>query len=123
MFSRYSRQPADPFTSSAIQMLCGGIWLLIAGALLGESNMVQWSLLCSFALGLGLLVVAGSLVAFTTFAWLMKRASPTLVSTYAYVNPIVAVFLGWLLLDEKLDGQIFPFGFDDHFGRCAHHHF
>ncbi len=108
MLSRYSSQPADPFTSSAIQMLCGGIWLLIAGGMLGESTMVQWSAFSTRSLwAWAYLVVAGSLVAFTTFAWLMKRASPTLVSTYAYVNPIVAVFLGWLLLDEKLDGQIF----------------
>jgi drug/metabolite transporter (DMT)-like permease len=48
------------------------------------------------------LIVAGSLVAFSTFAWLMKHSTPARVSTFAYVNPIVAVLLGWLLLDEPI---------------------
>ena len=55
----------------------------------------------------GYLVVAGSLVGFTTFVWLMKHSTPAKVSTYAYVNPIVAVFLGWLILHEPVSPRIF----------------
>jgi len=53
------------------------------------------------------LVVAGSLVGFTTFVWLMKHSTPARVSTYAYVNPVVAVFLGWLVLHEPVSPRIF----------------
>jgi drug/metabolite transporter (DMT)-like permease len=50
----------------------------------------------------GYLVLVGSLVGFSTFVWLMKHSTPARTSTYAYVNPVVAVFLGWLILDEPI---------------------
>jgi drug/metabolite transporter (DMT)-like permease len=50
-------------------------------------------------------VAIGSLVGFSTFVWLMKHSTPTRVSTYAYVNPVVAVFLGWLILDEVVTAR------------------
>ncbi len=53
----------------------------------------------------GYLVVFGSLIGFSTFVWLMKHSTPARVSTYAYVNPIVAVFLGWLLLHEPITSR------------------
>ena len=52
-------------------------------------------------------MIAGSLVGFTTFVWLMKHSTPAKVSTYAYVNPIVAVFLGWWILKEPVSPRIF----------------
>jgi drug/metabolite transporter (DMT)-like permease len=52
------------------------------------------------------LVIAGSLIGYTSFVWLMKHTSPTLVSTYGYVNPMVAVFLGWWMLDESIGPRI-----------------
>ena len=52
------------------------------------------------------LVTAGSLVAYTAYVWLLKNAPISKVSTYAYVNPVVAIFLGWLLLDETITGTI-----------------
>jgi drug/metabolite transporter (DMT)-like permease len=52
-------------------------------------------------------VVFGSLIAFSTFTWLMKHCSPAKVSTYAYVNPVVAVFLGWLVLHEPISPRLF----------------
>lgn len=104
MMTRYGGNPVDPFTGAAIQMLCGGLWLIGFGALLGEVATVQWERISNTSLAAWwYLVVAGSLVAFTTFVWLMKHASPTLISTYAYVNPVVAVFLGWLVLNEQID--------------------
>ncbi len=53
-------------------------------------------------IALGYLVIFGSLIGYTAYIWLLKNAEPSVVSTYAFVNPIVAVFLGWLLADEKI---------------------
>lgn len=104
MMSRYAKNPVDPFTGSAIQMLCGGLWLVLCGSLLSEWNTTDWQMIAGRSVfAWGYLVVAGSLIGFTTYIWLMNRCSPTLVSTYAYVNPVVAVFLGWLVLHEKVD--------------------
>ena len=104
MLVRYAKSPVDPFTGSAIQMLGGGLWLVLFGGLIGEFATVEWSSISLRSIvAWWYLVIAGSLVAFTTFVWLTKHASPTLVSTYAYVNPVVAVFLGWLVLDEVID--------------------
>ena len=108
IYIRYARQPAEPFTAAAMQQLTGFAWLLVASVLLGEPwhfdvaavsgrSLIAWSYL----------VVAGSLVGFTTFVWLMKHSTPARVSTYAYVNPVVAVFLGWLILHEPVSPRIF----------------
>jgi drug/metabolite transporter (DMT)-like permease len=104
MMVRYSKKPVDPFTGSAIQMLGGGVWLVLFGGLVGEfsqANLNAYSYRSIIAWWY--LVTAGSLLTFTTYVWLTKHASPTLVSTYAYVNPVVAVFLGWLMLNEVID--------------------
>lgn len=104
MMSRYAKTPVDPLTGAAIQMLCGGVWLTVCGSLLGEWTATDWhGITGRSVLAWSYLVVAGSLIAFTTFVWLMRHASPTLISTYAYVNPVVAVFLGWLVLHEAVD--------------------
>lgn len=108
IYTRYARNPAEPFTAAAIQQLTGCGWLLLVSVLMGEpwhfdpSAVTRHSLLAW-----GYLVVAGSLVGFTTFVWLMKHSTPAKVSTYAYVNPIVAVFLGWLVLHEPVSPRIF----------------
>lgn len=108
LYSRYSKNAADPFTGSAAQMLCGGLWLLIVSVLLGEvqnfsPGMVSFESIYAWLY----LVVAGSLIAFPIFVWLMKHGSPTVVSTYAYVNPVVAVILGWWIMNERIDARIF----------------
>jgi drug/metabolite transporter (DMT)-like permease len=108
LYSRYSRDAAEPFTGSAAQMLCGGVWLIVVGLIVGEHRAFDWSHVSHASLYAWLyLVIAGSLIAFTTFVWLMKHSSPTIVSTYAYVNPIVAVYLGWLILNEPVNPRIF----------------
>ncbi len=106
--NRNLREPADPFTGAAIQMIGGGMWLTLAGLMFGEPWHYTWSQI-SVASWIAwiYLLIAGSLIAFTTFIWLMKHCSPTIVSTYAYVNPIVAVFLGWLILNEDVGARIF----------------
>lgn len=106
LYTRYAKDPADPFSGAAIQMLLGGLWLLLVSILFGEpfrtpqistNSMFAWIYL----------MLMGSLVTFTTFIWLMKHVSPSLVSTYSYVNPIVAVFLGWFILGEPVSPRIF----------------
>ena len=108
LYSRYSKNAAEPFTGSAAQMLCGGVWLLLTSFLLGETKDFSFNQIAVESVYAWLyLVFAGSLLAFPVFTWLMKNGSPTVVSTYAYINPIVAVFLGWLLANEKIDSRVF----------------
>ena len=95
--------PKDPFTSTAVQMLCGGAILTVAALIGGELTGIEPS---SFSLSsiaaLGYLVVFGSLLAFTAYTWLLQNGPISKISTYAYVNPVVAVFLGWLILSEEI---------------------
>jgi len=107
IYTRYARRPAEPLTAAALQMLTGGLWLVLAAAALGETAKFDFTQASAPSLAAwGYLVVVGSLVGFTTFVWLMKHSTPARVSTYAYVNPIVAVFLGWLLLDEPVGPRL-----------------
>jgi drug/metabolite transporter (DMT)-like permease len=79
--------------------------LLVAGSLVtGEVGRATFT--TEALLAVGYLVVVGSLVGFTSYVWLLRVAPTSLVATYAYVNPIVAVFLGWLLLDEEITLQM-----------------
>ncbi len=101
------RLPGNGLLSTGIQELAGGIVLLIAGAALGEVAHLEpskWS--TGSLMALAYLVVFGSLVAFTAYSWLLQNAPVSLVSTYAYVNPVVAVFLGALILAEPVTPTI-----------------
>ena len=96
--------PESGGVSAAVQMLVGGVLLLLTGTLGGEWSSFQFATVSTRSLlGLGYLIVFGSLVAFSAFTWLLREASPGRVATYAYVNPAVAVVLGWLIASE-------PFG-------------
>ena len=95
--------PKDPFTSTAVQMLSGGAILTVAGVVGGEfSGIEPASFSVSSIAALAYLVVFGSLLAFTAYTWLLQNGPISKVSTYAYVNPVVAVFLGWLILSEEI---------------------
>ena len=108
LYTRYAREPADPFSGAAVQMLLGGLWLLLISSLIGEPFRLSASQISfNSMLAWVYLMLMGSLVTFTTFIWLMKHASPSLVATYSYVNPIVAVFLGWYFLGEPVSPRIF----------------
>lgn len=99
--------PADPFTGSAYQMLAGGVGGIGVGLLRGEQHGLDpGSYSTASWLALGYLVLIGSLVGFTAYVWLLRAAPLSLVATYAYVNPVVAVALGWLILDEALTWPI-----------------
>jgi drug/metabolite transporter (DMT)-like permease len=103
IFARRFAPARSPFQATALQMLAGGALLLVLSAAVGE-----WTLFSpahvstrSWAALLYLLLF-GSLLGFTVYVWLLRTASPALVSTYAFVNPVVAMFLGWLLASEAV---------------------
>jgi drug/metabolite transporter (DMT)-like permease len=104
IYSRRAKHGLDPLVASSLQMLTGGVALALVGyfhrdfAHLDLAGITLWAWL-AFAY----LVVIGSLVGFSTYVWLVKHSTPARVSTYAYVNPVVAVFLGWLLLGEAIN--------------------
>jgi len=107
MYIRYSTNPAEPFTGAAFQMLFGAAWMLGVSWLAGELVSFQWAQISPASWWSWVyLVVAGSLIGYTSFVWLMKHTSPTLVSTYGYVNPMVAVFLGWWMLGESIGPRL-----------------
>jgi drug/metabolite transporter (DMT)-like permease len=101
-YARVAPLPADTFLSAALQMVTAGIGLGVVGAVTGEH--VHMPSAASFG-AFAFLVVFGSLLAFTAYGWLLRNAPSPLVSTYAYVNPAVAVFLGWLLVGEHVGGR------------------
>src|SRR5256886_9572579 len=101
IYSQRVKLPASTVLSAAMQMVAGGAALLIASLLAGEAtafNVAGVNAKSAFALAY--LIVFGSIIAFTVFTWLVTVSSSSQVSTYAYVNPVVAVFLGWALAGE-----------------------
>src|ERR1700693_3633108 len=98
--------PAAKAMSSGAQMLAGGVLLTLTAALLGEFRGFHVQMVSRGAwLALAYLIVAGSIVAFTAYVWLIHHESPTKVGTYAYVNPVVAVLLGYFLGGEALGAR------------------
>jgi len=100
-YSRTAKMPDSHFTGVAMQMIVGGILLLSASIATGELTGLQLTSMSqrSFA-ALVYLIVFGSLVAFTSYIWLLKQAAPSRVATYAYINPVVALLLGWAFAEE-----------------------
>lgn len=99
--SRVNDAPRRPLVVAGMQMLCGGVGFLVLAVALEGPTGIEWgSVGPSAVLAFLYLLTAGSLVAFTAYSWLLRRVSTTLVGTYAYVNPAVAVFLGWSLAGE-----------------------
>jgi drug/metabolite transporter (DMT)-like permease len=93
--------PPDPLVSTGWQMLFGGLVLVVAAVPAGELGQVHHVSAKSLG-GLAYLVVIGSIVAYSAFTWLLQHAPISKVSTYAYVNPVVAVLLGWAFLSEDV---------------------
>ncbi|MEI6525043.1 MAG: EamA family transporter [Planctomycetota bacterium] len=107
MYIRHARHAAAPMSGASIQMLAGAIFMFLASYLLGEMREFHWGQIAPEAWwSWAYLVVAGSLIGYTSFVWLMKHASPTLVSTYSYINPMIAVFLGWWILGEQVGPRV-----------------
>jgi drug/metabolite transporter (DMT)-like permease len=103
VYSKRAALPKRAMVSTAMQMLAGGTIALVVGAATGEFGDLHPShISLASILGLAWLIVPGSLIAFSAYVWLLQNARISLVSTYAYVNPVVAVFLGWALLSERV---------------------
>ncbi|MCZ7554979.1 MAG: EamA family transporter [Bacteroidia bacterium] len=107
MYSRSAERPASQLMGAAMQMLVGGAVLIVFGSIMGEWAVFDPSAVSTVSLAAFLyLIVFGSLIAFSAYIWLLQASSPARVSTYAYVNPVIAVFLGWLLAGETLTPRI-----------------
>jgi drug/metabolite transporter (DMT)-like permease len=108
LYSRGATLPKRPLVSAGLAALCGGVLLAFASAVRGELGDASfaWEAL----LAVGYLVVVGTLIGFTAYVWLLRAAPTSLVSTYAYVNPIVAVVLGWAFLGEEITGLMLAAG-------------
>jgi len=95
--------PPSKVMSSGAQMLAGGVFLALTAAALGEfRNFHPWTVSRAAWLSLLYMIVAGSIIAFTAYVWLLHHESPTKVGTYAYVNPVVAVLVGYFFGGEAL---------------------
>jgi drug/metabolite transporter (DMT)-like permease len=103
LYARYGRMHAHPVMAAAQQMLAGGTAMLVIASLRGElAAVAPAEVTLESGLALGYLTLFGSLVAFSAFGWLVKATTPARLSTIAYVNPVVAVVLGWAVLGERL---------------------
>jgi drug/metabolite transporter (DMT)-like permease len=106
LYARHAPLPKRPLVGTGMQMLAGGMLLGLVGLARGELGQFDPAAVSiESVLGLAYLIVFGSLVAFSAYIWLLRVTRTTLVSTYAYVNPIVAVFLGWGVLSEPISLQ------------------
>ncbi len=96
VFSKRVSLPSSPPLATSLQMLTGGSLLLCIGALSGEWSHIHWAAITTKSvLAVAYLLVFGSLIGFTAFVWLLRNTSAVLATSYAYVNPLVAVLLGW----------------------------
>jgi len=102
-YTRRVAMPSSKLLSASMQMMSGGALLLIVGVFSGETRHFQMAQLTILSVAaLAYLIVFGSIVAFTVYTWLVSVSSPSRLSTYAYVNPVIAVFLGWAVAGEPL---------------------
>lgn len=108
LYSRGAALPQRPLVSAGLAALCGGALLLVAGAASGELGDLHPT---ADSLGaIAYLVAVGTLVGFVAYVWLLRNAPISLVATYAYVNPVIAVALGALLLGEEITAQMLVAG-------------
>jgi drug/metabolite transporter (DMT)-like permease len=106
-YSKHSPTKTPLLVASSMQMLTGSASMLLTGLLLGEGRDFHLASVSSISwVAFAYLVVVGSIVAFPVYVWLLEHSTPAKVSTYAYVNPVVAVILGWALLGEALNLRI-----------------
>ncbi|HEY4694249.1 MAG TPA: EamA family transporter, partial [Bellilinea sp.] len=107
LYSRTADLPASPLLGTGMEMMIGGLGCFIISGLTGEWGRLDLAAVSTSSVtGLIYLIVFGSLVGFASYTWLLRAAPTTLVSTYAYVNPVVAIFLGVLLADEVISPRM-----------------
>jgi drug/metabolite transporter (DMT)-like permease len=103
LFARRAALPSRPLVGTGMEMIAGGVVCLVAAVAAGELGDLDLARISvPSILGLAFLIVFGSWVGFAAYVWLLRVARTSLVSTYAYVNPVVAVFLGWAILGEAI---------------------
>lgn len=103
LYSRSGKLPSSPWLATAMEMVAGGVLLLVASFAFGEWGHIRFDLVSAGSLAAWIyLILFGSLIGFTSYIWLLKNVQASRVSTYAYVNPVVALILGWTLLSETL---------------------
>lgn len=106
-YSASAPLPKDAFVRAATTLLCGAALLLASSAVTGEMTLLDVGAISTRSLlGLGYLIVFGSVVAFSAYTWLLERCPATLVATHTYVNPVIAVLLGWLFAGEPLTPRV-----------------
>lgn len=104
VYSKLTAQVVNPWMQSGMQMVCGGLVCLALGAVTGElAGLEPAAISLRSWLAFAYLLFVGSLVGFTSYVFLLRHCVPSTVSSHAYVNPVVAVILGWLILDEQLN--------------------
>lgn len=103
LHSRVADLPKSGFLATAMEMIAGGAWLLLFGLATGQAGKLTLAAVSARSLlSLSYLILFGSLIGFTAYIWLLKATTPARVSTYAYVNPVVAVLLGWAFAGEPM---------------------
>lgn len=103
VFGKRASVPPSPPMASGIQLIGGGVFLITAGLLAGDFGRLEASdFTLKATLSLAYLTFFGSIVAFSAYSWLLRVAPPTKIATYAYVNPVVAMLLGWAVADESM---------------------
>jgi drug/metabolite transporter (DMT)-like permease len=103
VYSKHAGGPGSPLLGVAMQSLAGGACLWIAGIVSGEAGALHLRAISARSwVALGYLIVFGSMVGFTAYIYILKKSTATRVATYAFVNPVVALFLGWLLVGESI---------------------
>jgi drug/metabolite transporter (DMT)-like permease len=112
IYTGRAARPSNPLQSNAMQMIAGGVLLLIAAAAFGEWGRLDLGAASlRSVLSMLYLSIFGSIVAFTAYSWLLHATTPAKVSTYAYVNPMVAILVGWLFAGETLTPLTFVAAF------------
>ena len=107
LYSKNHQPSPSPFLSGGMQMMCGGAAMLILGLLRGEAATFHLAQVTAKSwLAYTYLITFGSIVAFTAYIWLLRVVEPALAGTYAFVNPVVAVLLGWAFAGESLNPQM-----------------
>ena len=107
IYSRRSHLSGSPLLLSALSLLSGALMLLLTATMTGEAKEFHLSQVTLRSwLALGYLILFGSVIAFTAYNWLLEHYSPTLVATHTYVNPVVAVLLGWAYGGEALTMKV-----------------
>lgn len=106
LYAKYKPVEGSTTMKAALQTLTAGVLSMVVGALAGEGSQFSWSGLTAVSVGaLAYLIVMGSIVAYLSYVWLLSVRPPSLVGTYAYVNPVIAVFLGWGIAGETISRQ------------------